>query len=442
MAHYILSILIVLCVSCPAMAAGIDGTVSLKESVVTSVKQHPKIKAILYNREAVSKNLQAALGRFLPSLDVDSSYGFQQYDSTTTRTNRQDQRVRTASDTTVAMSLNVFDGLDRYYTYEGSKDRLKSAEFRLLDNLEAIGLDAVHAHHNVVRERNLLKLAEDNIVNHRELLESINERVTGGAASKADQMQAMSRLARAETTLIKYEGKLENAEASYYRLTGNEPGVLQIPEYRPALLQDDVKKVLNATLANNPKIMVGKSDVDASRKDSKVMDADYYPDVDVVVSTRNTDHLDGSNSYLQDNRAMLEMSWNLFRGGTDYNEAKAAKYRVKEAKSDLRDTVERIRREVSTAWSDYKTAVRQVDNYEKALGYSIETRDMYLVQFNVGQRSLLDVLDSINEVFSNSVLLETARINRSFSVYKLLALQGRLIRQLEVPDKTYEVVEK
>ena len=91
-----------------------------------------------------------------------------------------------------------------------------------------------------------------------------------------------------------------------------------------------------------------------------------------------------------------------------------------------------VNRDVVAAWFDYQTAVKEVENYKRTLDFSRETNEMYMVQFNVGQRSLLDMLDSLNEVFNNSVLLETARMNRSYSLYKLLALQGRLVRALEI----------
>ena len=91
-----------------------------------------------------------------------------------------------------------------------------------------------------------------------------------------------------------------------------------------------------------------------------------------------------------------------------------------------------------TAWSDYQTEVKAVEKHREALRYSEESRDMYLLQFNVGQRSLLDVLDSINENFSNSVLLETSLANRTFSLYKFLALQGELVHRLDVAANTYD----
>lgn len=435
-----LFILTLLC-ALPAHA-DVDGTTSLKESVVMAVKQHPKVKSLLSNREAQSRNLAASLGRFFPSLDLTSNYGFQEYSSVSTRAAGTEDRHRTAADSTASVTLNVFDGMDRIYTYQGSEARLDSAEYRLRDNVENVGLSAIRAHHDVVRERRLLDLAQENVEKHRELLNSIEERVTAGATSRADETQAKSRLARAWTTLITYQGNLKTAEAEYKRATGKQPGVLADPGYRPSLLQGDMDVILEAAMKQNPKLQAGQADLEATKKDRKVTQSDFYPNVDIVVSSRNTDQLDGSDTYIQDNRAMLEMSWNLFSGGTDYNEAKAASARVKEAEADLQDTTDDLTRQVVTAWTEYETAVSQVENYERALGYSIETRDMYLIQFNVGQRSLLDVLDSINEVFSNSVQLETATQNRSFALYKLLTLQGSLIPTLEVADRTYDPEKK
>ncbi len=63
------TLLFSLFLSVPAFAQA-DGTMTLKDSVVAAVKQHPKIKAMLHNRDAVSKAQLSALGRFFPSLDL------------------------------------------------------------------------------------------------------------------------------------------------------------------------------------------------------------------------------------------------------------------------------------------------------------------------------------------------------------------------------------
>ena len=418
--------------------ADVDGTTSVKESVIAGVKHHPQIKSLLHNRQAQENNLAASLGRFFPSLDLTSSVGLQNYNSESARQANTRDKTRTASDNTLQFTQNVFDGMDRYNDYKGSEARLTSAEYRLMDNVETVALDAIRAHVDVVRIRKLVTLAEENISAHMEVLESIAERVAGGAGSKADEMQARGRVARAETTHISYTGDLRTAIAQYFRVTGTEPGPLTDPEYHPEYIPETVDAIMERTMNNNPKIQLYKAEVEASDRDRKLSQATFYPNVDLEVSSRYTDHLDGSETYLQDNRAMVAFSWNIFNGTTDYHRSKTADERVKQSESDLQDIMDDTTRQVSAAWAEYETSVAQVDKHMEALEYSMESRDMYLMQFNVGQRSLLDVLDSINEVFSNSVLLETATSNRNFSLYKFLTLEGDLIKTLEVKDTNWK----
>ncbi|MFH1913791.1 MAG: TolC family outer membrane protein [Pseudomonadota bacterium] len=431
-----LLMILAMAVATPALA-DIDGTTTLKETVVDAVKQHPQIKSMLFNREAVSRDLSAALGRFFPSLDLSSQYGFQQYNSSTARALGNEDRTRTASDSSLTLTQNVFDGMGRLSTYQGSKARLESAENRLFDMVDTIALSAIRAHFDVVRTRKLTALAEGNITDHQSVLESIAERVAGGAGSKADEMQARGRVARAETTLITYVGELHTAEAEYVRQTGKTPGPLADQDFTPEYVPASLDQVLETSIADNPKIKARTADVEAVTQDRDLTRSSYYPDIDIKVSSRYTDHLDGSSTHLRDDRAMLAMSWNLFSGGTDYQSSQAANARIRQAQEDLHDTTDELTRQVATTWAEYNTAVGQVDKHQEALYYSIESRDMYLMQFNVGQRSLLDVLDAINEVFSNSVLLETAQSNRDFTLYKFLNLQGRLVKTLEVSESAY-----
>lgn len=434
---FILTTLACLVLATPALA-GTDGTTTLKETVITAVKHHPQIKAMLFNRSAVSSDMSAALGRFFPSLDFTADYGYQGYSSSATRAQDTNEGMKIAADSTITLTQPIYDGMNRLSDYEGSKYRLQSAEQRLFDNVESVALDAIRAHIDIVRERKLVTLAGDNITAHQEVLDSIVERVSAGAGSKADEMQARGRVARAETTLINYSGSLKNAEAEYARVTGKMPGPLADAGYHPDYAEGTLEAMLDKAIANNPKVKVYMAELEATKQDKDMTSSSYLPSLDLELSSRNTDELDGSETFIQDNRAMLALNWNLFNGSTDYHQVQAADARVKESEALLQDTVDDITRQVMNAWSDYQTSVKAVEKHEEALRYSQESRNMYLMQFNVGQRSLLDVLDSINEVFSNSVLLETAQSNRTFSMYKFLALQGELIKKLEVASNEYD----
>lgn len=436
------AIILTFFLTAPAYGVGVDGSTTLKESVIHAVKQHPKVKSLLYNREAVSRTQRVALGRFFPSLTATSSVGVQSYNSETTRAKNRDDESWRASDNKLTLTQNVFDGMDRISDYDREKARMISAENRLFDTVETVSLDAIRAHINLVRERKLTILAGENITSHQELLTSIAERVAAGAGSKADEVQAQGRVARAESTFITYTGNLNTAEAQYIRMTGQQAGALEQADALDFTIPSSRDEVLDRAIEANPKIKISKAQIVIAEETKDIANSSMYPNVDLELSSRYTDYLDSSQSYAQDNRAMMAFTWNLLNGGSDYNQTKAAGARIDEAKAELQDTLDQLTRDVTASWIEYETAVRQIAKYQEALGYSIESRDMYLMQFNVGQRSLLDVLDSVNEVFTNSVLLETAKSNRVYTLYKLLELQGNLIKALEVADESYDTLSK
>lgn len=181
-----------------------------------------------------------------------------------------------------------------------------------------------------------------------------------------------------------------------------------------------------------------KAEIDVAEQTKGQLESTMYPTVDAYLSTRHTDNLDGVDSYVQDNKAMLRARWNIFNGTSDYYDIKTAAARIREAQNNLQDTTDDIIRQVASTWADYQSSLNQIEKYQEALQYSLESLDMYLMQFNVGQRSLLDLLDATNEVFSNRVQLETATMNRDFTVYKFLALEGQLMKTLEIAPNTYE----
>ena len=56
----------------------------------------------------------------------------------------------------------------------------------------------------------------------------------------------------------------------------------------------------------------------------------------------------------------------------------------------------------------------------------------------MAQRSLLDVLDSENEVFQSSSQLVTSSVNEQIAAYKLMALSGQLVDALGVDPALYK----
>ena len=70
-----------------------------------------------------------------------------------------------------------------------------------------------------------------------------------------------------------------------------------------------------------------------------------------------------------------------------------------------------------------------------------QVRQSYREQFVLGARTLIDVLDSENELFNSRVALSSAQFAQIFSRYRVIAATGNLMNTLNirVPDEAAAV---
>ena len=131
------------------------------------------------------------------------------------------------------------------------------------------------------------------------------------------------------------------------------------------------------------------------------------------------------------------MRWNVFSSGADVAADKAAAARVRQASQTVFNYADDLSLQMNDTWTRYLAAKEQQKYYEEAMGYNRQTLDAYLEQFNLGERSLLDVLDAENELFSSSTQYETATGNVIVGAYTLRALMGVLLPELGVDTRAF-----
>ena len=78
------------------------------------------------------------------------------------------------------------------------------------------------------------------------------------------------------------------------------------------------------------------------------------------------------------------------------------------------------------------SAQEQYQHYTQAMEYNKFTLNAYNEQFLIGQRTLLDVLDSENELFNSSTQAETAKSNVLIGAWRMLALSGEMLPKMNI----------
>jgi len=254
----------------------------------------------------------------------------------------------------------------------------------------------------------------------------------------ADVTQTQGRLARTEASLAESRAALDVAIANYRRLTGREPGVLEAPAV-PANAYPSLEAALAASQTTNLKIKALQSDIKTAEAQVELDKAPFHPNIYLEAGPTYRYQVGSSGTDEGGVVVMLRANWNLFNGGYDWHNVKADKARVRQVRQELNSQLDLLAEEAEATWAQLISTQEQARHFADAVNFSTRTRDMYLEQFNVGQRSLLDVLDSENELFSSSIQLVTAQQNIIAAHYRLLALGGGFLASFGLDRGTLAV---
>lgn len=428
----------------PAGAQDAASVGSLKDTVQSTLAYNPDIKAFQEYRQAAEHDVSRARSGWLPRVDARAGWGVEQWSSAATRSNtssgvaQNDTGFFERSEASLVLQQTIWDGLATWSRYRIGTARLDSASSRLVDNAEASALDALLAHIEVYRQRRLVALGELNVQNHRDILTSQRERQRVGASSMADVTQTTGRLARAQASLADTRSALEVAMATYKRLTGKAPGELESP-YGPVDPYPSMEAALSDSQSKNPKVKALIADVQAAKAQKELDKANFHPQLYFEVGPSYQWQVQGSQTYEWGTDVMLRVSWNIFDGFYDFYNVKGSAARMRQSKQQLSSQTDTLARETASTWSMLISAREQGKYFATAVENNTQTRDAYLQQFNVGQRSLLDVLDSENELYSSSIQLVTSNMNEVAAMYRLKALGGELLTSMNIEKKSLNV---
>lgn len=416
----------------------------LKEAVQLALSTNPDIGIVASNREAVDEELRQARGLYLPQIDIAAGIGRERTNDRATRARpgSSDGLTLTRQEASVTLQQRVFDGYETDSTVRREKARVDSAAKRVAENSEFLALDAIGAYLEVMRQRELVRLAEENLRVHTGILGLLQQRLEGGGGSRADVAQNQARTSRARATLTQTLNDLRDAEAAFTRIVGQFPDGLEPPEFPVSVLPTDLDTAVGLAGTSNPTTKIFEADVRSADAEVSLAEVPFYPAVTIEAQSEYNDGRDGIDSYEFNNQVMLRVRWNLFRGGIDRAARQEALARLSESKNRRLRSFLEAQQEMRKSWFALEASRQRVEDLSDSVRFNMETRDAYRQQFEVAQRTLLDVLDAENELFVSSGQLVTSQTNELLASYRVLAVAGNLLSTLGIAAPEQAVVEE
>lgn len=160
--------------------------------------------------------------------------------------------------------------------------------------------------------------------------------------------------------------------------------------------------------------------------------SDFMPKIQLEGRAATGYDVSGAHEWQNDLSARVSLRWNIYDGGIARNHVQEEMRRENEAKMVFDQTAREVEQAVRESWLRMKSQAELSRVYNEQLNSSSGLVDSYREQFTIGERSLLDLLDSQNTRFNVQILQETARYSVMFAEYRVLAASGTLIDFLGV----------
>lgn len=407
---------------------------SMQEAMAKAVTTHPEGLSAEKNQAAIGHMIDIAKGGYLPTVDFTAGTGYEQSINPSTRFRagrgndaNEDDRDLWRNESRLTVRQMIWDAHQTKYRVAQQTHRFESAAYHVADVKNQIALRAAESYLNVLRTGELVALSEQNLAKHVEYVGKIADRKAGGRAAGADIQQAESRKQLAEANLIAAKGELRAAEADYLEVVGEMPNAPVKGATPFGSVPADTAAAIARAMDNSPVIANAQANIKAANAEYAETVCPFCPRLEAEGGISRNHNLDGVQGVNHDMYAMLYLRQNLYNGGRDVAQRAERLERVREATDGLESQRRLVEQAVVKAYARMDSAKNRLQPLTASVEAVSSTRDAYQTQFNLGQRSLLDLLDSEVELFNAKAALINGKYDLDAAAYAVLANMGELV---------------
>ncbi|MCT7655684.1 TolC family outer membrane protein [Oceanimonas sp. NS1] len=404
---------------------------TLEEAVTQTLLTHPKVKESFHLYQSRQYEHDEAFAGYLPTLDANAGIGYEYTDSPGVRDgDARTDKTLTRKEAGLSLRQMLFDGFKTPSNVHRTQAEADAQRYALLSDAENIALRVAEVYLDVLRQDEIVELSRRNLSTHEQILSDIQRRTSSGVGSTADLNQINGRVARAYSNMTAAENNLRDAQSQFVSLVNEMPGDLRQPQpdanYVPPTLEDALAQAKD----NHPTLMSASFDVEAAHQQHRDAKSGFYPTVNIELDSNWNDDIDGVRGHNNDFTAMVRMRYNLFNGGADLARSRSTSALEMQAKDIHMNAHRQVEEGMRLAWAAYESLGRQKDFLQRHVESSYDTVDAYKKQFSLGSRTLLDVLNTENELFEARRSYINAEYDQLLAEYRIMNASGRLLEAL------------
>ena len=332
----------------------------------------------------------------------------------------------------IVLNQTLFDGFQTKNNVRAAEAQVRASHEALRNTEQNTLFDAASAYMDVIRDRRIAVLTEQNLEFLNEQVRAARSRLEVGEGTRTDVAQADASRSTAVADLSTARAQAITSAAQYRQVVGEDPGNLKPASALAKLLPKSVNSAFEIAAAQHPAILANQHLVDAAGFTVKSTEGQLLPQISGSAG------IDGSFTELHGTSLTTSSSTDIsasigasitvpiYSGGLTSAQVRQSKESLGQARINVDVQRDQVRQAVSSAWASYVSALESVAANCEVVAAAQLALNGVIEERNVGQRTTLDVLNAQSDVIDAQINLANSERDVVVGSYAILSAIGAL----------------
>lgn len=400
---------------------------TLKQVYETAKYKDPTILKSKAQYDSFAEQINEADAALLPQI----GFGLDGY--------RVQSSINTRTNTNLGASLDLTQSIyNSSYWQQADVAEKQATQYATIYGYAAQNLlyRAATAYFNVLRADESVKSVQANKRAVERQLEQTKQRFDVGLIAVTDVHEAQAEFDRTTADLITAENTLANNYYALRELTGEDVkqvAYLNTATFKPVRLEGDVKEWRNKALEHNLELHDKRIAKELAKMNIELAETGHGPTIDFTASLGYDDYnYENSSSSSYDATSAtfgLELNVPIYTGGAITSRVKQAQFNYVMASQDLVQSFRSTEAQINSGYNNVQASVSSIRAYEQTVISSQSALDAAEASFEVGTRTIVDVLDATRNLYESENLLANVRYDYIINMLQLKLSAGTLSEQ-------------
>jgi adhesin transport system outer membrane protein len=401
---------------------------TLQEGVDEVLSTHPVVQERLHNYRATLEDLRMTEAQYLPTLDYTGTVAREKTKSPSTL---QQSRSLTSYEHSLQLTQNLFNGFGTVYEADYNKARILAAANHYIENANDVAYSFTNSYINALKARDLLDIAKANVQFNEDIYTKVNKLYGAGITTRSESEKADTSLSLAKSNYVVAQNNLDDALFNLERILGRNVNANELQKNGfvgsvPASLEE--MKTFART--HNPSVLVSEYNIKAAKAERDLSKKDYYPKIDAFARQSWANDIGGLDGHDDRTKLGLTLSYNLYRGGADESQIQKNLSKIYQENENKRETLRKLDEQGELSWSAKTYLSEQLVHLKRYETTSAKTLELYQKEYDLGRRTLLDLLVAQNDHVAAQSQIVRAEDDLLFANYRILDAMGSMVQNV------------